>query len=146
MKTDITLERQSVKIETREREYFYSYDEIAYIICERPYSEIYCIKGGETKKYLVCISLSKIEIDLPPIFFRCNQSTIINIRFLKSFDKKNNILFMDGAQFSLSFRNISLFKKHRKFLDKIYCHCTLCNLYGKKCTGYQFNFCSKSAE
>jgi hypothetical protein len=94
--------------------------DIVYITYDKPYSAFFYLKEPEMKKILFPVSLIGIEQNLPPVFFRCNPSVIINFYYLEKISYSENRLSMEGGKvFSLSRRNIQDFKKRKDLIGRL---------------------------
>jgi DNA-binding LytR/AlgR family response regulator len=132
MKNRIIFNSRSVGIITEKKVYLIPYLEIIYIIYSDPYCTLYWYENGEKKYFSGKSSIMKVKEKLPLIFFRCNQSAIINTNDVKSYDSKF-IYMKDGKAFELSRRMRIDFKRHIDRVQQIHCHCAGCNLYEKGC-------------
>jgi DNA-binding LytR/AlgR family response regulator len=86
------------------------YNQIVDITTNRPYVVITLLNKHEI--YLLS-SLSKLLQNLPVTFFRCNHSSIVNLRYIKSCTRSGRSLIIHTAlekQFSVSPKYKSLFK------------------------------------
>ena len=64
--------------------------DIVFVEANRSYCEIFMING---EKKLCAKSLGEVEKKLPStIFFRYNQSFVINLNYLQEYNKKENII------------------------------------------------------
>jgi DNA-binding LytR/AlgR family response regulator len=96
------------------------FQDIAYITYEKPYSIFFCLEKQKIKKILFPVSLTCIEQNFPPVFFRCNPAVIINFCYLEKISySKNQLLMEDGESFSLSRRKVQDFKERKALLDRL---------------------------
>lgn len=65
------------------------YCNIIGIYTDRPYA---IITTFQHKSFHVLTSLSKIQKQLPPFFFRCSQSTIVNMLYIREYISKGRSL------------------------------------------------------
>ncbi len=87
------------------------YYDIITIITDTPYVTI--LAKGYEKKIYINYSLSKIIEELPSVFFLCNQSTIINLYYLRLYEEKYSqytLHLKNGQNFKVSRRRRNAFK------------------------------------
>lgn len=84
-----------------------AYRDIMYLRASGNHTEITLQQVN--KQYYVFHSLKLLEKELPPLFFRCHRSTIVNMRYIKKIDK-GRICLVDGTDLSVSHRKILLLK------------------------------------
>ena len=109
--SDIFFYPLKVEMSTTNGGVIYSYEDILYITCDKPYLIVNCING---RKIHIEDTLKNIRGQLPPMFFQCNKSTIINFHHLTEYFKNPWVLKMsDGALIPLSYRRVTEFKRHK---------------------------------
>jgi DNA-binding LytR/AlgR family response regulator len=97
-----------------------NFRDIIYVTYDKPYCGFFYMEKAEKKKIFFQVSLVHVELNLPQVFFRCNHSTIINFRYLKTISYSSNQLSMeDGNSFSLSRRKVKDFKNRKELLDRL---------------------------
>ena len=87
--------------------YRVNYQELHYIIHQKPYTVIYTNQGKELYIFYPIKNLIKY---LPLVFAQCNKSTIINMTHFKVLEKKQNksiIVLESGISFVISKRRIN---------------------------------------
>jgi DNA-binding LytR/AlgR family response regulator len=120
MKSKIVFNCWEIESSTPSGIEYYPYSDLIWVRYDKPYSIFYCERGKKRKKYLVLMSLKKISDKLPPVFFRCNQSTIVNIRHLHRCDAIKSALVMDDdTSFTLPRRKKPVFIAYKSFVEKI---------------------------
>jgi hypothetical protein len=130
MNVNIVFYRWGVELSSKCETHFYFYNEIMYIVYDPPYCSVYCLNTGIQKKYLMKVSLKKIAPELPAIFFRISQNSIINTHYIRSIIE-NKTVMSDGKLFELPRRHASELKQYKIMLNKIPCRCIFCSIYGK---------------
>jgi DNA-binding LytR/AlgR family response regulator len=71
------------------------------IVYDSPYVIVHSVKGQQ----LLLISLSKFIQNFPENFLFCNRATVINIRQIEFYDKKEGIVRLkNGQTYSVSAR------------------------------------------
>ena len=88
------------------------YCELVSIKADRPYVALLTAIG---KRYDVSISLQKIMEYLPEFFFRCSQSDIVNLLYIKKYEPKGQSLLLHAIPNQM----VSVSKLNRKsFYEK----------------------------
>jgi DNA-binding LytR/AlgR family response regulator len=98
------------------------YCEIVNISTNRPYIEIVTIHN---KTIYVDGSLSKIIPNLPPYFFRCNQSSIVNLLYVKLYAQPALHTALN-KKFTVSAHNFHTCKEKLVWVQKTYTACLDC--------------------
>lgn len=136
MKTDVAFYYLKMKIASIQEYCYYTYSEIVSVKYERPYCEFCCMNDGTVKKFLVNLSLTEIKGKLPEIFFACNRQVIINMCYLRRYDRINNVLELtDGTVQGLSRRRIHAFEVKESQTARISPLCPPCYACTKHCEG-----------
>ena len=101
--------------ESKKIKYQY-YDDIMYIV----YDGVYCYLHCMDKKYRIETSLKYLKDYLPKdVFFECNRSTIINISYIKEYNRLDAFILMeDNREFDLSRRRVKAFHQIRTSATK----------------------------
>ena len=101
------------------------YGQLMYIIFDKPYCILHTTKN---KPYWVEVPLKDIEDRLPETaFLKCKRSVIINLCYLKSFNRKPPEVEMeDGAKFELSKQNMLDLELMMNKLHDIAPPCPIC--------------------
>jgi DNA-binding LytR/AlgR family response regulator len=133
MNVNITFYRWGIELSSKHETHFYYYNEVMYVTYDTPYCFFYCLNNRILDKYMLKISLKKIEPGLPAVFFQNSQHSIINTYYIRSICN-DKIVMVDGKSFELPRRHISELKQHKIILEKIPCNCIFCNIYGKNCS------------
>lgn len=99
---------ERIRISTSSGFEFMYTDELIFLKAEGSYTDVY---SKNSDKLLISKPIKQIEQELNPnIFFRVHRSYIINIRFIKRFDRTKNIIIMiNGAEIPLSRRRYDEF-------------------------------------
>jgi hypothetical protein len=118
----------------------YKYDDILYIISEKPYAKIHCI---DKASYLVNFSLVAFEKRLPDIFFRCGYSVIINLSRIKEYSlSEHKTVMTDDSIIHISHRHIKGFieaiNSFSRLTPPFHC-CLSCDKEDRCCR----SFCAK---
>jgi DNA-binding LytR/AlgR family response regulator len=95
------------------------YNQIIDITTNRPYVVITLL---DKREIYVLSSLSKLMQNLPVTFFRCNQSSIVNLWYIKSCMRSGRSLIIHTAlekQFSVSPKYKNLFKDRLYFVKNV---------------------------
>lgn len=136
MKPEIIYYHLKMRIDTGETLSYYQYSEIVCFVYEKPYCAMYCQKNDEQKKILLHTTLAGIEEKLPEVFFRCNRKVIINMSYLREYNKINYVLEMrDGSCYSLSRRRVMDFGAKEQKLARISPLCPQCYSCTRYCEG-----------
>jgi DNA-binding LytR/AlgR family response regulator len=144
MKHGLTFHKYVIDIPTSNgRNRIYKYNDILYIVANRPYAKIHCI---DKTNYLVNFSLVALEKILPDIFFRCAYSTIINLSHIKEYSlSEQNAVMADDSVIQISHRHIKGFIEAIDSLNRLispfHC-CTQCEEEDRCCK----SFCAKLPE
>lgn len=83
----------------------FSANAITYIKADGAYSEIYSLN---TNKATVCSKSLKMFQDIldPKVFHKCHRSYLVNINYVKSYDRTEGVIYMiDGTEIPLSIRS-----------------------------------------
>jgi DNA-binding LytR/AlgR family response regulator len=80
----IIFHKFKVEIIEESKGYIYYYGDILYITYNKPYCKIFCL--GRGKSHMLHYSLNILLKILPPVFFRCERSVIINLARMKKYD------------------------------------------------------------
>jgi DNA-binding LytR/AlgR family response regulator len=118
MKTRIIFCDKELIIEEKSKGTCLNYNQIIDISTNKPYVVISTL---EKRQIYLEISLLELEKQLPPFFFRCNQSSIINLLFVNLYEtkKKNYILYtVLGKNFTVSPKNKKNFKNKCYYLGR----------------------------
>ncbi|MDR2131619.1 MAG: LytTR family transcriptional regulator DNA-binding domain-containing protein [Odoribacteraceae bacterium] len=103
------------------------YNDILYMIYDKPYTLLVWMEKGKTKKKLLQISLVYMEQYLPVVFFRCNPVSILNLCYLKKYDHvERQIAMEDGKIFNISKRKHRDFRVRLASLPRLSPLCTPC--------------------
>jgi hypothetical protein len=130
MKSKIVFNRLEIEISTLSGIEYYPYSDLIWVQYDKPYCIFYCKRGKKRKKYLVLTSLKKISGKFPAVFFKCNQSTIVNIRHLQRYDIIKCALVMDDdTSFALPHYKKPVFIAYKSFVEQIPIYCADCKLY-----------------
>ena len=102
------------------------YCEIVSIREDRPYATILTVTG---KRYNVLMSLQKIMEHLPSFFFRCSQSDIVNLLYIKEYESKGQTLLLhtlSNQEVSVSKLNRKSFYENYRMIGNSYSRCIGC--------------------
>ena len=111
------------------------YDTIAYIQYQKPYIIISLFSG---KEYFVYNSLSHFENHLPLAFFACNQSIIVNLKYVQLIKREGPKLLVcvkDGRKIYVSRRNQKIIMKRYYLIKSTSFKCDKCLF----CNQHDFN-------
>ena len=111
MKSNILFGDQELFIEERTKGICLSYRQIVDFSTDKPYIKV---STTDNKSLYLETTLAELETHLPLFFFRCNQSTIVNLLLVSAYrkDKRKYILSTSlSKEFSVSPQNINLFKE-----------------------------------
>jgi len=116
MSSKITFHDRKIDIPIRTGFLARYYDDIMYII----YDGVYCYLHCSDKEYRIEASLKYLMDYLPKeIFFECNRSTIINIHYIKEYNRLDAFILMDDNRyFGLSRRRVKAFHQIRMLATK----------------------------
>ena len=111
MKSKILFNDREILIEERSRGICLSYSKITDFSTDKPY-----IRISTTDKKIIYLdtTLTELETQLPPFFFRCNQSSIVNLLLITTYrlNKRKYILSIGlEKEFSVSTQNRKKFKE-----------------------------------
>ena len=112
MKTNIIYGDKEIVIEENNKIICIGYDQIDYISTNRPYLEIITTE----KRTVLCEqSLSEMQKKLPPCFFRCNRSFIVNLLHICLFQKEKNRYYFyisyTNKKFKIAAKSTKAFKR-----------------------------------
>jgi DNA-binding LytR/AlgR family response regulator len=116
MRSKITFCDKEMIIDKKNKVICLSYSKIVDISTNRPYV---VISTMDNQSIYLEASLIELEENLPIVFFRCNQSSIINLFHVTCY-KENEIYLVFGKVFILSFAKKKLSKQNYYILDLIY--------------------------
>jgi len=123
MKPKIKFYRRKIEISTNDGEIARYYSDLMYAKYKDPYCWLH-FSGGA--KYRVEVSIRYLLKNLPSKpFFRCNRTDVINICYYREYKENPAMLILDdGAEFGLSIRNNTNFKRQKALLKRIspICH------------------------
>jgi len=134
MKSKIKFLSSKIIILTDKIEIAHYYRDLMYIEYIDKFCRLHFAGGAE---YIVNISLAKLYENIPDKpFVRCNRTAVINIFYFHVYDKTvHEITLEDGAKFTLSKRNIAIFKKKLDYMKYV-------SLPGPDCAGCDEQNCS----
>jgi DNA-binding LytR/AlgR family response regulator len=121
------------------------YDEILYFHSDKPYIEI---KTNKNKlPILITSTINFFSNHLPPSFYYCNRSTIINLHYVSEYKKENRhlkVTLNDNSVFRISQKKRNNFIEKMQRLGEFDTKCTFCIFAGLDIT-VQHNKVSVSA-
>lgn len=128
-KSEISYLSSRMVIEDAGSVYAFDYREIYCIV----YRNSYTVICTANKEKMITYSLTKLQENLPPIFFSCNKSTLVNLSYVKSieYNKNNSVLELcNNTQFNVSRRKRKELKLMMvSVIEGVTCKdCFLCNV------------------
>jgi DNA-binding LytR/AlgR family response regulator len=122
------------------------YNDILYLVYDKPYTTLCYIENKKEKKNLLEISLTYMEQNLPAVFFRCNPGVIFNLCYFRKYEHHRSVIVMEnGMEFPVSRRKISLFQSKKTLLPRLSPLCEPCLICSHDCPARD-SFCNRMKE
>jgi hypothetical protein len=103
------------------------YRDIMYLTYDRPYTLLVYMEREKKKKIFLQVSLRSIERSLPAVFFRCSQSSILNLCYLQEYrHPEKQAVMEDGMTVSVSRRKYPELQERLASLPRLSPLCDPC--------------------